>query len=721
MATLVLSTVGTMLGGPLGGAIGSLIGQAIDQQIFGPGPRKGPRLGDLTVQTSSYGNPVPRIYGTMRVAGTVVWATDLKEDREKLSGGKGQPAVVNYSYSASFAVALSSRVAVRVKRIWADGKILRGEAGDFKTETGFRFYPGDESQPVDPLIASIEVGTPAFRGLALAVFEDLQLADFGNRIPMLTFELEADAAAPTLAALLGDVSGGAIACGAARTIEGYAAHGADVRGAIEPLVESFGLELLDDGTTIRSAQAAPARVLPVEALGCSVEDGRAARIERKHAAAESLPSVLTLNYYDPARDYQSGQMRASAGQGGRRQVHVDFPAVIQAEAAKALVHGALARQWTQREQLTLRLSPEYLDLSPGDVVRLPSDSQAWRVERATVEQMVVVAELKRPWREAAAVAAEPGRAVGSYDVIAPRTVIALFDLPDLGATPSQQPVLHLAAASGAREWRPVPIEVSVNGLLSGGQTAIGETVMGTVISGPASGQAALIDEMASLEVELVGDAMWLLNCDDLGLTQGANLAIAGDELIQFGRAEPIGPRRFRLSRLLRGRRGTEWAMASHAANESFAMIEGDSLRPVELPLAALGAAVVVQARGLGDGGAGAIASRVAEGEAMRPPSPVHLKATRRSDNSLDLTWVRRSRSGWGWLDSVDAPIGEAIERYHGRLSGAVGTTEFESATPGASLTAVQVAALGAGTATVTVTQIGDLAASREATLTILLA
>ena len=49
----------------------------------GPGPRKGPRLGDLTVQTSSYGNLVPRIYGTMRVAGTVVWATDLKEDREK--------------------------------------------------------------------------------------------------------------------------------------------------------------------------------------------------------------------------------------------------------------------------------------------------------------------------------------------------------------------------------------------------------------------------------------------------------------------------------------------------------------------------------------------------------------------------------------------------------------------------------------------------------------
>ena len=57
MATLVLSTVGTLLGGSVGGAIGSLVGQSIDQQIFGS-PRRGPRLGDLSVQTSSYGTQI---------------------------------------------------------------------------------------------------------------------------------------------------------------------------------------------------------------------------------------------------------------------------------------------------------------------------------------------------------------------------------------------------------------------------------------------------------------------------------------------------------------------------------------------------------------------------------------------------------------------------------------------------------------------------------------
>src|SRR5206468_12813839 len=106
--------------------------------------RRGPRVGDLTVQTSSYGTQIPRIYGRMRVAGTVVWATDLVESTQG-SGAKGQPDVT-YSYSVSLAVALSSRSAKSIGRIWADGKLLRGAAGEFKLDTQFRFYDGTDDQ-----------------------------------------------------------------------------------------------------------------------------------------------------------------------------------------------------------------------------------------------------------------------------------------------------------------------------------------------------------------------------------------------------------------------------------------------------------------------------------------------------------------------------------------------------------------------------------------------
>ncbi|MCI4589837.1 hypothetical protein MOK15_07005 [Sphingobium sp. BYY-5] len=176
MATVVLTAVGTVLGGPIGGAIGGLIGNVIDNQVlFKPKGREGARLADLQLQTSSYGTQVPKIFGTMRVAGTVIWATDLRETKSRSGGGKGRGSVTSYSYSASFAVALSARAIRRIRRIWADGNLLRGAAGDFKTEvTGFRVYLGGEDQAADPLIASAEgIGlTPAHRGVAYVVFED---------------------------------------------------------------------------------------------------------------------------------------------------------------------------------------------------------------------------------------------------------------------------------------------------------------------------------------------------------------------------------------------------------------------------------------------------------------------------------------------------------------------------------------------------------------------
>jgi hypothetical protein len=228
LATLVLSTVGTALGGPLGGAIGALIGQSIDQELLAP-TRRGPRVGDLGVQSSSYGTQIPRIYGTMRVAGSVVWSTDLVE-HSQTGGAKGQPDVT-YSYTVSFAVALSSRQARSIKRIWADGKLLRGAAGDLKVGGTLRFHDGDEDQSIDPLIGAVEgiANTPAYRGLALAVFEDLELGDYGNRIPFLTFEVQADEGSPTVGFLLIDASGGVIVSDATQQVIGFAAYGSSIK------------------------------------------------------------------------------------------------------------------------------------------------------------------------------------------------------------------------------------------------------------------------------------------------------------------------------------------------------------------------------------------------------------------------------------------------------------------------------------------------------------
>jgi len=59
------------------------------------------------------------------------------------------------------------------------------------TRISWRWYPGDEAQSPDPFILA-KMGpenTPAYRGTAYVVFEELDLTGFGNRLPQLTFEM----------------------------------------------------------------------------------------------------------------------------------------------------------------------------------------------------------------------------------------------------------------------------------------------------------------------------------------------------------------------------------------------------------------------------------------------------------------------------------------------------------------------------------------------------
>lgn len=61
MATLVLTVVGGIVGGPVGAAIGAAVGQQVDAAIFKPKGREGPRLADLKVQASTYGQQIPKL------------------------------------------------------------------------------------------------------------------------------------------------------------------------------------------------------------------------------------------------------------------------------------------------------------------------------------------------------------------------------------------------------------------------------------------------------------------------------------------------------------------------------------------------------------------------------------------------------------------------------------------------------------------------------------
>ncbi len=207
MATLVLGAVGSALGGAFGGAIlgfsgaaiggfiGSTIGSVVDNWIvssLAPAQRiEGARLDSLRITSSTEGAVIPRLYGRMRIGGNIIWATDFREETKTTSqgggkgGGGGKVTTTEYLYFASFAVALCEGPITGIGRVWADGKAMD------MTGVTWRWYPGDEVQAADPFI-SAKMGaanTPAYRGTAYVVLEELDLTPFGNRLPQISFEV----------------------------------------------------------------------------------------------------------------------------------------------------------------------------------------------------------------------------------------------------------------------------------------------------------------------------------------------------------------------------------------------------------------------------------------------------------------------------------------------------------------------------------------------------
>jgi hypothetical protein len=209
MATLVFSAVGAALGSGFGGtvlglsglvigrAIGATVGRVIDQKLLGAGsePVEVGRLDRLRLTGASEGAAIAQIWGRMRIAGQVIWASEFQEHARRRGGGKAsQPRVTEYSYSISLAVGLCAGTILRVGRIWADGAEI--EPGSI----ALRVYDGSESQLPDPKIEAVEGSgkAPAYRGLAYVVIEDLDLTPFGNRVPQFTFEVMRAAQGPGL-------------------------------------------------------------------------------------------------------------------------------------------------------------------------------------------------------------------------------------------------------------------------------------------------------------------------------------------------------------------------------------------------------------------------------------------------------------------------------------------------------------------------------------------
>ena len=199
MATILLSAVGAAIGAGFGGtilglsgavigrALGASLGRVIDASLLGMGsaPVETGKVDRFRLMSVGEGAPVARVWGRVRLGGHVIWASRFQENVATSGKGLGGPRTSEYSYTVSLAIALCEGEIARVGRVWADGTEIERDS------LNMRVYTGSEDQLPDPRISVVEGAehTPAFRGIAYVVIEDLDLGRFGNRVPQFSFEV----------------------------------------------------------------------------------------------------------------------------------------------------------------------------------------------------------------------------------------------------------------------------------------------------------------------------------------------------------------------------------------------------------------------------------------------------------------------------------------------------------------------------------------------------
>ena len=208
MAQLAIAAAGAAAGFAIGGPGGAQIGWAVGSLVgaqFGPKQKsQGPRLEDLRVTGSEYGQTIPWAAGHPRIAGQVWWSSQRREISTTTSQGKGGGGAesTSYTYEVDILYGLVNRQILGVSRIWSNGKLIWTALVDSDEDSiinsqneapwdRITVYTGAADQLPDPTYEAAVTNAPAYRGRGSVFIEGLQLGNSGV-IPNLTFEVVID-------------------------------------------------------------------------------------------------------------------------------------------------------------------------------------------------------------------------------------------------------------------------------------------------------------------------------------------------------------------------------------------------------------------------------------------------------------------------------------------------------------------------------------------------
>lgn len=453
-------------------------------------------------------------------------------------------------------------------------------------------------------------------------------------------------------------------------VRGFALAGNSTpRAALQQLMLAYGFDAAAHGDALRFRMRA-GRVDHVITDAMLAEAEGLAAPEFLRAAEAEVTGRLSLTHIAAggSHDIATAEARLPDDADEGPASNSELSLALTRTEGRAIVQRWLVEARVARDGLRLALPPSRGQVAPADVVAL-GDGSRWRVDRVEHAGPITV--------EATRI--EPGLydsrlddsdlpAIHAYNPPIPVS-FAFLDLPLLlGDEVPHAP--HLAAT--ATPW-PGSVALWMGESEDGGYAPLmvlrEPALMGVTLSALPAARPGLLDRGPALRIRMKGAELGPISMQ--ALLAGGNAIAIGDgtpgrwEVMQFGRAEPLGDGEWLLSERLRGQAGSDAEMPLIWPEGSLVVVLDGAVE--QLPLAPSTRGVEHHYR-LGPAMQAvddpSYRHQVAAfaGLGLRPLSPCHLRVAGRR-----ISWIRRTRIGGDGWDGPDVPLGEENESYLLRL------------------------------------------------------
>jgi hypothetical protein len=470
-------------------------------------------------------------------------------------------------------------------------------------------------------------------------------------------------------------------------VRGYAmTNRSTAKSNLQPLMTAYFVDATDTNARLKFVKRGSTSVVTVPATDIGVASTKSAEESLNPMVAArtqelELPQVIEMTYPGVQNDYENATQRAFRSVTSTvRQTAFQLPVVLADDEARQRCEQLLWSQWTSRTTYIFATSLAYLRYEPSDVVTVTDPDTGYtstvrltRCEHNGQGQLRWTAVSEDPTLYTNVPVSVGGIASGYQSpavAYAGPTQLVILDVPPLRNSDTSQ-ALYVAVCGYDSSWPGCQLQISRDGGVTYSPVP-SQTLAATIgYTDDALGAFAggnLPDESNCVVVRLINPSGSSLSSTDYnGLYAGTNAALIGQELVFFRSATLLGVGMYRLSGLLRGRQGTEWAMNSHASGETFVLLNASTLLKLPLVHEDLGQTIKLLATTLGQTVKTANAVSVTVREAcVRPLAPSGFMANKgsaASANDIALTWTRCARVNAGWLNGTDVPLDESAESY----------------------------------------------------------